>query len=470
MRSSHLLLLCLITLVIASTSTSAAPPKPGALTPAIIADFQKAMEKDARGDVLINAATQNSLSALALNHELAKQQDHNFTKKLSTGPATNQKGSGRCWLFAGFNILRPHVMKKHNLKDFEFSENHLFFWDKLEKANLFLEGILETRSRPLDDRLVVHLLKMPFPDGGQWHMVVDLLNKYGAVPKDIMPETKHTSGTGEINKLISRLLRKNAAQLRAMHKQGRPMKALRECKVGMMATIYRLLCYHFGKPPVSFKWRFMDKKDKLSPWKEYTPKSFYKAFVAMDLGDYHCLYSSPAHGIGKMYQIRFCRSIFDGQNMTFANLPIQSLKAFAQTQLLAGEPVWFGCDVGKEYHRDSGVLRLGIYDYEGLLGADFAMTKKERILYRESIPTHAMVFQGVDMQFGKPVKWRVENSWGKDRALGGYLTMYDDWFDVYMYSVIIHKKHLPQDVIQLQKQKPQVLPPWDPMFQLVRWQ
>jgi len=441
----------------------------GAITNEMLSDFQQKMERDDRGSVLINAATQNKLSELALNHELINTHDDHYTNKLKTGAVTNQKSSGRCWLFAGFNILRPAIIKKHNLKDFEFSENYSFFWDKLEKANLFLEGIIETRAQKLDSRLVVELLKNPFPDGGQWHMVVDLIEKYGAVPKTVMSETTHTSSTGEINKLISRKLRKNATILRSMHIKGSTVEELRKCKATMLSEIYRFLCYNFGKPPTSFKWRFQNKDNKLSEWKEYTPKQFYKEFVGVDLSGYICIYNCPAHEYGKLYQIRFNRNLFDRANMTFINLEIESVKKFALKQLLAGEPVWFGCDVGKEFHRETGTLRINTFDYNSLLGTDFSMTKKEIVLYRESIPTHAMVFQGVDIKFGKPVKWQVENSWGKDRGKNGYLSMYDTWFDKYLYSVIINKKYLPKDALNILNQKPVILPLWDPMFSIVRW-
>ncbi len=440
----------------------------GALTPDMIASFHKRVVEDGRSKLLINAATQNKLRELALNHELSRKHDPHYTDTLKTGGVTNQKGSGRCWLFAGLNILRPPVVEKYKLKDFEFSENYCFFWDKLEKANLFLEGVIETRDRDVNDRLVVHLLKTPFPDGGQWHMVVALAEKYGLVPKSVMPETDHSSGTGDMNRLINRKLRSDAAALRALHGKGKPVSALREEKTKMLSEIYRLLCYHFGTPPEKFMWRYKDKDDVLSDWTEYTPKSFYKQFVALDLSDYICLYNCPAHPYGRLYEVQFCRDFYDQSNMTFINLEIDVLKDAALKQLRSGEPVWFGCDVGKEFQRSTGILRPGIYDYESLLDMNFDMTKKERILYRESIPTHAMVFQGVDIRFGKPVKWYVENSWGTDRGDKGYLNMYDSWFDEYLYSVVVKKSFLPADVLDVLKQRPVVLPPWDPMYGIVR--
>ncbi|MBN1852337.1 MAG: C1 family peptidase [Pirellulales bacterium] len=455
---------CLIWLVIFRFGQA----QEGAITDEMITAFRNRMEQDQRLPALMNAATQNELRNLALNRELLYAHDHHYTNKIKTGEVTNQKSSGRCWLFAGFNLLRPAVIEKHKFKNFELSQNYSFFWDKLEKANLFLEGILETRDLAVDDRLVVYLLENPFPDGGQWNMVVDLIQKYGVVPLEVMPDTKHSSATQELNRVANQLLRKDAAILRNMHAEGNSLEAMRVRKAEMLAEIYRLLCYLFGEPPTSFEWRFADKDDKLSEWKTYTPKQFYEEFIGVDLSQFVCLHHCPAHPYGKLYQIRFDRDFHDRPNMTFINLEIEALKQFTLAQLQGGEPVWFGCDVGKEYYGDEGILRPDILDYETLLGMNLEMTKKERIMYRESVPTHAMVLQGVDIKHGRPVKWRVENSWGKEKGHEGYLAMYDAWFDTYLYSVIIHKKHLPKDVLSILEQEPVMLPPWDPMFATLR--
>ncbi|HAK94135.1 MAG TPA: aminopeptidase [Planctomycetes bacterium] len=440
----------------------------GRINDEMLAAFRAMVARDPRAAPVTNAVTRNSVKDLTVDRNKLTAHDRGFSHTIKTGDVTNQRASGRCWLFAGLNTLRPQILKKHNLANFEFSQNYSFFWDKLEKANLFLEGILRTLDRRLDDRHVAWLLKTPFPDGGQWNMVVDLIARYGVVPLDVMPDTKHSSGTGELNDIMSCLLRKDAARLRALKGEGKSIEELRAAKVQMLADVYRVLCYHFGEPPASFSWRFKTKDDKLSELKTYTPKSFYREFVGVDLAEYLLFYSCPAHEFGKLYRIEFDRDLSDGKDMTFANVPIDALKRMVLKQLLADEPVWFGCDVGQEHLGESGILRLGIHDIGGLLGIDLAMTKAERVLYRESIPTHAMVFMGVDLAGDTPVKWRVENSWGGERGDKGYLLMYDDWFDEYLYAALVHAKHVPDDVKAIFGGEPIVLPPWDPMYDGLR--
>jgi len=459
-----------ISLVILSLLLAAplVPSQEGAITKEMISSFRQDLNGDKQAASVMNAVTRNDTGSLVLDRKALTGHDGHFTNKIKTGKVTNQRSSGRCWLFAGFNIMRPAVMKKLKVKNFEFSENFSFFWDKLEKANLFLEGILQTRARGLGDRTVEWLLGHPFPDGGQWCMVVDLMKKYGVVPVEVMPETRHTGATRMVNRLVSRKLRMNAAVLRSMHAAGQPLEAMRARKVKMLSEVYRLLALHFGPPPTTFKWRYQTGDGKLSALRSYTPVSFYKEVVGLDLSRYVCLYNCPSHEYGKPYCIQFDRDFFDRPDMTFINLDMEALKSFTLKQILAGEPVWFGCDVGKEHFREKGILKNGILDFESLLGVDLSMTKKERILYRDSIPTHAMVFMGVDLEDGKPVKWQVENSWGDKRGDKGYLVMYDKWFDEYLYSVIIDSKHLPNDVLQILDQKPIALPPWDPMYAMVR--
>jgi len=444
------------------------PASEGRISEDMIAAFRAMVEKDPRTPALVNALTRNSVKDLVVDNKKLRSHDSNYSNLLKTGDVTNQRGSGRCWLFAGFNILRPRVIKKYNLASFEFSENHAFFWDKLEKANLFLEGILRTLDRPLDDRLVTWLLQNALPDGGQWNMVVDLIAKYGVVPVSVMPDTKHSSGTGELNRLIELKLRRDAAEIRRLKVEGKGIEELRGRKVAMLAEVYRLLAYHFGEPPTSFQWRFKDKDDKLSELKTYTPRSFYAEVVGLDLSEYVLLYDCPAQPYGKLYRVDYDRDLQDRPSMTFANVPIDVLKNAALAQLLEGEPVWFGCDVGQEHLGDPGILETNIFDYESLLGVDLKLTKKERILYRDSIPSHAMVLQGVDVRDGKPVKWRVENSWGPDRGDKGYLAMYDGWFDEYVYSAIVHRKHLSEEVRRIFAEEPVTLPPWDPMYDRLR--
>lgn len=435
------------------------------ITPEVLKILESSVDMNSpHTRALINAVSENDVRKLVVNRAVKNQLfDWNFSFKLKTRGVTDQKSSGRCWLFAGLNILRYRVAQRLNLKKFELSQSYSFFYDKLEKANLFLEKIIETRKRPITDRTVDFLLKQPIPDGGQWNMVVALVNKYGVVPKEIMPETYNTSNTRRINQLLAALLRKDAARLR---ESGKSEEELRKMKIEMLKEIYRLLVYAFGQPPKKFKWRYKGKDGKLSPWKTYTPQNFFKDFVNVNLNDYEVVYNCPAKKYYRLYSISLDRDMADRKDLTFINLPINEVKKLTLKTLTGTkEPVWFGCDVGKDLLNREGIMAPDIYDYTSLLGVDFTITKKQRILYRHSIPTHAMVFTGVDLdENGKPVKWLVENSWGAKAGKNGMYVMYDKWFDYYLYEVVIPKKNLPPEIQKILKQKPKVVPPWDPMY------
>jgi len=454
-------------MVIGFGSLWAQSSQEGAITPKMIQSFKSSFKIDSHTRAIMNAVTSNDIKKLALNHQMLMNYDSLFSHRIKTHGITNQARSGRCWLFAGLNILRPVAQKKLNAKNFEFSENYPFFWDKLEKANFFLESIIKTRKKPLSDRKVDFLLKHPFPDGGQWNFVVALIKKYGLVPKTVMPETHQSSNTGVMNQLINRKLRKDAATLRQMSKNGSPVKKLRQQKTAMLGEIYRMLAINFGVPPTEFQWRYKDKDGKLTPLKTYTPKSFFNQVVGLNLDNYVCLYNTPNHPYNKLFQISLDRNMANYSDMIFVNLPIDSLKSAAFRSIMADEPVWFGCDVGKDSYIKRGIMAPAIYDYSDIYGVDFSLSKKDRVLYRDSVPTHAMVFTGVDVQNKKPDKWLVENSWGTKAGSKGFLIMYDKWFNNYVYEVVINKKYLPQSVLKILKTKPIVLPPWDPMYAIL---
>ena len=456
-----------VVLVFSSGVLEAQTSKDGAITPKMIQTLRESFKLDTHTRAIMNAVTHNDVKKLALNRQMIADYDSLFSHRIETGAITNQKRSGRCWLFAGLNIMRPIVRKKLNLKSFEFSENYLFFWDKMEKANLFLESIIKTRKRDIRDREVEFLLKRPFPDGGQWNFVVALINKYGAMPKRVMPESQHSNNTRLMNGFISRKLRQSAAILRQISQEGKGESELRLHKTEILTEIYHMLAIHLGVPPVEFQWRYKNKDGDLSEPKTYTPLEFFHQVVGINLDDYVCLYNCPVHPYNKLFQINLDKNMVDHPNLTFININIDSLKAFTLRSVLADEPVWFGCDVGKDSYIDRGIMMPSIYDYEAIYGVNFSLTKKERILYHDSIPTHAMVFVGVDLADSKPVKWLVENSWGVKRCSKGYFVMFDKWFDEYVYEVIINKKYLPPSVLALLKTKPTVLPPWDPMYSLL---
>jgi bleomycin hydrolase len=430
--------------------------------------FEKSFVPDPVTKAVMNAVTSNDVKKLALNRQMLNAHTNLFNYRIKTKGITNQKSSGRCWLFAGLNILRPKVIKELKLSSFEFSQNYLFFWDKMEKANTFLEGIIELKDRDPMDRELQILLKSPFPDGGYWFYVVELIDKYGVVPKSVMPETQNSENTRMMDRLISRKLRQDAAALRRMADQGAEVKKLRAKKEEMLEGIYKLLVMNLGTPPTEFQWRYEDRDTVVSELRTYTPQSFYREIVNLDLREYVSLFNCPSRATGKLYQIRMTRNMYDRDDMVFINLDNQEVKEYALRSVLNDDPVWFGADVGKENSYEDGIMSPGIYDYESLYGVDFRLTKEERILYWDSTPNHAMVFIGVDTLQGRPVKWLVENSWGTDRGDDGLWTMYDEWFNEYVYNVIIHRKYLPKEVVAILKTRPEVLPPWDPMYSIIR--
>jgi len=462
-RFKKCVILLLVFIMVGSVRTWGESIGEGGLTPDVIQEIHQSFEMGASTRALINALTNNDLKKLALNREMYVAHDNLFNHKIKTKGMTNQKKSGRCWLFAGLNTMRPKVIEKYKLKEFEFSQSYLFFWDKFEKANTFLEFIIETRDRdPLDRELQI-IVKSPFPDGGLWIYVVELIEKYGVVPKSVMPESEQTSNTGMMDRLISRKLRQDAAVLREMSENGATVSGLRARKVEMLKEIYRMLILHFGVPPKEFRWRYETKDSVVSEIKTYTPKSFFEEVVNVNLRDYVPIYNHPVRPYNKLYQMRLARNIYNRPDNTIINLDTQQMREFALKQLLDNQPVYFACDVSKEDSYEHGIMAPKIYDYEALYGLDFSMSKADKFRYLESHSTHAMVFVGVDTLEGEPTKWLVENSWGDEKGDKGYWTMYDEWFDEYVYKVIINKEYLPKRVLDILETEPIVLPPWDPM-------
>lgn len=462
-RFTSLIILFLTVFVFGSALIWGKSIREGGLDSEVIQQIRQSFKMDAPTRALMNALTNNDIKKLALNREKYVAHDNLFNHKIKIKGITNQKSSGRCWLFAALNVMRPRLIEKYDLEDFEFSQSYLFFWDKFEKTNTFLELIIETRDRdPLDRELTI-ILEDPFPDGGLWIYSVELIEKYGIVPKSAMPESQQTSNTGMMGRLISRKLRRDAAILREMHGNGATVDELRQRKVEMLQEIYRMLVLNFGVPPREFQWRYESKDSVVSEVKTYTPQSFFKEVVDVNLRDCVPIYNHTLHAYDKLYQMRLARNIYDCPDNVFINLDTEQMRQFALKQLLDNQPVYFACDVGKEQNSELGIMAQDIYDYETFYGMDLSMSKADKFRYRESHSTHAMVFVGVDTLDGKPTKWLVENSWGDEKGDKGYWTMYDEWFDEYVYKVIIHKKYLPKRVLDVLKTEPIVLPPWDPM-------
>jgi len=440
----------------------------GALTPELVDTLRESFQMDIHTRSMYNALTNTDINNLALNRDILQEHNEVFSNKIKARGITNQKSSGRCWLFAGLNILRPAVMEKYKLNSFEFSQNYLAFWDKMEKANTFLEYIIAFRDRDPLDRELMRVLQDPFGDGGYWQYVVDLIDKYGVVPKDVMPETNSSSSTGSMNNLVCRKLRADAAHLRRLHAEGKSEAELRAAKNDMLAGVYRMLVVNLGEPPQNFPYRFENRDSVVSEMKTYTPQSFYKEFVGIDLKEYVDIYNDPSRDFGNHYTISMTRNMFDRDDIKYANADISILKEVAMKSLLDSEPVFFSCDVGKDQSRDKGIMALGLYDYDAIYDIDMSMTKAERSLYRESAANHAMVFVGVDVKENKPAKWMVENSWGSDKGSGGYWTLYDSWFTEHVYDVVVKKKYVPKEILDIYEKPLIVLPPWDPMWDIVR--
>lgn len=458
--------LCLLCVLIASSLI--AQSNSGGLSPDLIERLRTNFANNGRNPAVFNALTANEISALAVDHNKVIQHNTIFSKEITTGEITNQESSGRCWMFAGFNMLRPKVMTKLKLGTFKMSTNYLFFWDKLEKSNTFLETMIEFAARPLDDRDVELQLEDPCGDGGWWSYVVDLIGKYGVIPEEIMPETFATSHTGSLNVVLNRKLRKDASMLRDMLAAGKTAADLHATKETMLREIYAILALNFGEPPSKFTWRFEGKDSTVAPPQEFTPKQFYADMIGVKLEDQVVIFDHPGVDYFKHYEMNHSANLIDRNNLRFVNLPIDSLKRYALETVLSDNPLYFACDIGKDNYGAKGILETGIYDYNSVYGFDVSLTKRERILYRDSYPSHAMVLTGVDTLNGMATKWKVENSWGDKGGDKGFWTMYDDWFNEYVYCVIVDKKLLPKEVLALFDTKPIALPAWDPMWGMVK--
>lgn len=428
--------------------------------------LSRSVGSDVQTKALSRAIQSTSLDKLAVDKRAANVPKV-FTHVLNRVPVTDQARSGRCWLFAGLNVLRPVMIKKFKLSNFEFSYNYLFFYDKLEKANLFLESMIKLAKRPVTDRELAFLLKYPCSDGGQWNMVVDLAAKYGLVPLYAMPETAQSHNTRYMNRVINRLLRKGTGALRKAVAAGKSHKDLEKMKLDILGKVYRVLAMSLGTPPTHFIWRYKTKKGQASKPVEMTPMDFYRKVVATRLEDFVYLADAPVHPYMKAYQVRYDRDMFDRPNMKFVNVPANILEKTAKAAVLKDIPVWFGADVTKADVRKKGWLKIDAMDLGALFNVNLRMSKKDFLTYGDSVPDHAMVLVGVDVLNNKVRKWLVQNSWGSKYGDKGYWTMTKKWFDTFVYAVIVPKSVVPKSVLKALSQKPVVLPPWDPMYKAV---
>lgn len=431
--------------------------------------FERAFSADRAKNVAMRAAAANGVVKAAQNNEVFRKDRHQFSISLEQGKITNQKQSGRCWMFAALNTMRFEIMRKLDLETFELSQNYTLFTDKLEKANYFLENILSTLEEPTSGRVIAHLLADPLGDGGQWDMLCSLIEKYGVVPKDAMPETVSSSSTREMTRFLTKKLREFACVLREGHAAGKTADGLRGEKEQMVQTIYDMLCVALGKPPRTFTFEARNRKKEFLRDEGLTGTEFFRKYVGWDMSDYVSLINAPTADkpYHKTYTVKLLGNVKEGRPVKYLNLPVEDLKKAAVAQLEDGRPVWFGCDVGQASLRDGGILDLEAVKADELFGTSFGMTKAQRLDYGDSLMTHAMVFQGVNLDAsGNPTRWRVENSWGKDAGVDGYYVMSDEWFTEYTYQVVVHKKYLTPEQRAELEQAPIELEPWDPMGSL----
>ncbi|OQY60439.1 MAG: aminopeptidase [Desulfobacteraceae bacterium 4572_88] len=442
------------------------------LTQEDITRFSEAFDADPKNLLALNAVTQNPVGTIALNRRVVSQATHVFSNVIETPEATSQESSGRCWMFAGLNTFRLKAMEKMNLEKFELSQTYLMFWDKLEKANFFLENIIETRNEALNSRLVMWLLSDPMPDGGQWDMFVSLVRKYGVIPKSAMPETNSSSASGSMNAVLVAKCREYACTLREMHENGASPDELRGMKSELMAEFYKILTIHLGKPPRTVFWEWRDKDKKFNRDGTMTPGEFFKKYVDTDLDEMVCLIHSPTTDkpLNTLFTVRYLGNIVGGQEVRYLNVDIEVIRRAAAEMILENQPVWFGCDVGKMLEREKGIMDAEAYDYGLVYGTTFKLDKARRLDYGHSRMTHAMVMTGVDLdEEKKPVKWRVENSWGTKIGDKGYMVMSDGWFDEYLYEITVSRKKLSPELLKILETEPVVvLPPWDPMGALAK--
>jgi bleomycin hydrolase len=433
--------------------------------------FSESFNKDPKNTLALNAVTRNGIAAVALSRKEVDRQNFVFSHLIESPDATNQERSGRCWLFSGLSLLAFEAMKKLNVQTFELSEIYQMFWDKLEKANYFLENIIETKEEPLDSRVVSSLLSDPISDGGQWNMFVNLVKRYGVMPKTFMPETACSSNSDPMNALLQTKLREYAQVLREMNEQKASTSELRDKKGELMEEFYRLLRINLGAPPEIFYWEWRDKEGIFRRKGNITPVEFYNEYIGLNLDDLVSLINAPTKDkhFNKLYTVQYLGNVVGGQDTRYLNVDLRTMKKATIDMIKGNHAVWFGCDVAKMLQTNMGAMDLNIYDYESLYSTKFQLDKAARLEYGDSEMTHAMVITGVDLdEHDTPKKWRVENSWGAAIGDQGYMAMMDEWFNQYVYEVVVRKEYLSPELLKILETEPIVLSFWDPMCSLAR--
>ncbi len=455
MKKTLSLLLSVLPLFVASQS----------LSPDVLSRIRSAASSTAADRALGNALAGTSINQLARTADNPATYDTHFSNSVPSQGIADQKSSGRCWLFTGLNVMRASAIKHFSLGQFFFSPSYVFFYDQLEKSNLFLQAIIDNAAKPMDDRTVEWLFKNPLSDGGTFCGVQDLVTKYGLVPAEVMPERYNANNTSRMSNILSLKLREWGLELREMAKTKRPGD-LQNRKIEMLATVYHILTLCLGEPPQQFTWTRRKADGTPMETKQYTPQSFYQEYVGWDLmNNYVMLMNDPSRPYYKTYTIAYDQHVYDGHRWTFLNLPMEDIKPIAIASIKDSTMMYFSCDVGKQYDSETGVLSLSNYDYETLFGTSFPMNKADRIRTFASASSHAMTLMAVDLATdGKPIKWKVENTWGASSGKAGHLIMTDDWFDAYMFRLVVERRFVPEATLALLNQTPVLLPAWDPLF------
>ena len=430
-----------------------------------------AYEANPKFAAMENAISHNGLLASLEKRSAAVENTPIFSLDLTKDKVSDQKASGRCWMFAALNTFRHKMIAGFQLEDFELSQAHTFFWDKYEKSNWFLEQVIATADQELTSRKVKFLLDTPQQDGGQWDMVVALFEKYGVVPKSVYPESISSSNSRELNQILNKLLRQDAQILRELRQKGAESSELQAKKEELLQEVFNFLAMNLGLPPRQFDFSYRDKDNHFHSESGLTPLTFYQKYVDLKLDDYVSIINAPTADkpYGRSYTVEMLGNVVGSKPVRYLNVEMGRLKELAIAQMQAGETVWFGSDVGQSSNRKAGVMAEGMHDFTASMDIRLTQDKAGRLDYSESLMTHAMVLTGVDLdENGKAKKWKVENSWGEKVGNKGYFVASDAWMDEYTYQIVVRKEFLTAAELAAYEAEPLVLAPWDPMGALAK--